>query len=521
MKQNSDGNTRSGFSGPLAILGLVLLAIGISVYFGLSEIRLAAWLSMGLGLVALVTAVVLSFKYVFGSVIGRRGLMNISTTISSLIFVVIIIVVNAISFGNYHRFDTTTLGQFTLSDQTKNLLETLKYPVSVLSFYEPGDPIGSYADNLLKEYESRTSKLSHKNIDPIIHPDQAEQYGITTFPTFVFESQGRRKLVLPQEVVVVTDQNYAFEVEHPFSSALLEVTGVAQRKVYFLTGHGEHDINSDYHYAREGLLNDLYLVGSLNLMTSPSIPADCAALIIAGPNTAISAPEVDIIKGYLAGGGQAMVLADPNFPSSFYPIVLAFGIEVTNGVVIDPTSNLNNRKDTPVVAQANNAFALPNTYFPGTTALFPLQQVADNLGGRQLLTSSADSWLETKFDPSSDPVFNSGTDIKGPLILGMLVAASPSKNTPTQSKTTRMVIIGDSDFASNTNIMNANNGDLFLNSVAWLAEETPLVNIRRNVLPFRQLVVNPAQTNFITYSSIFLMPVVVILIGVIIWWRRR
>lgn len=293
------------FSGLIAIIGLVFLVAGLSILFALTEIRVAAWVVMGIGVVFLAVAFISEFRNLSGALTGRRGRLNISTTVMASIFVGIVILANAISFNNYHRFDTTALGQFTLSDQTKNLLENLKTPVDVLAFYEPGDTIGDYADNLLTEYEKYTPKLSHKVIDPVAHPDQASQFGITQSPAFVFETQTHRKLVSYSDIITMDSQgNNSFEVEHPFSSALMEVTGVAQKKVYFLTGHGEHDINSDYSYAALGLQDDLYQVGIVNLLTDPTIPSDCAALIIASPKTPLTSPEVDIIKAYLQSGDR-------------------------------------------------------------------------------------------------------------------------------------------------------------------------------------------------------------------------
>jgi ABC-type uncharacterized transport system involved in gliding motility auxiliary subunit len=509
------------YSGLLAVFGLIVLAIGFIVLVIFEEIRPVAWGILGAGLVILAAAFILDLRRLSGSFTARKGRLRIGNTVIASIFIGIILIVNAISFSNYQHFDTTSMGQFTLSDQTKEMLSAIKDPVEVLSFYESGDPIGSYADNLLVEYERYTEKLKHKTVDPVVHPDQARQFGLTQFPAVVFESRSRQRIVTPQEIVLLGEEgNYSFEVEHPFTSALLEVTGKSQKKVYFLTGHGEQDTARDYSVAREGLLNDLYQVGTLNLLSNPSIPADCAVLIIAGPKTALESKEVKTIDAYLKGGGQVFILADPNFTVELNQILSPWGISLANGAIIDPTSNVAPRKDTPLVPQSKNAFNLPRTYFPGAIALIPQQQVADNLGGRTLLVTSDAAWLEKDYNASSESTFDENKDIKGPLIMGILIAASPVQGS-TQTKSTRLVIIGDSDFANNQNIVNGNNGDLFFNAVSWLAEETQLITIRRNVLPFRQLVIDPSQTNFLRYSSIALLPAVVIVIGGVIWWRRR
>lgn len=509
------------FSGLMAILGLAVMAIGLIIMLLLPEMNLGAWALLAIGVMLLAVAFVMDFRRVSSALTGRRGRLRIGTTVMVSMFLGITLLVNAISSSNFWRLDTTSLGQFTLSDQTKTMLANLKEPVEVLAFYEPGDPVGSYAANLLTEYERHTAKLSHKVVDPVVHPDQARQYGVSQPPSFVFRSQERRRLVSPQDIVILGGENFSFEVEHPFSSALLEVTGTVQKKVYFVTGHGEHNIDSDYSLARKGLLADLYLVGMLNLITDPTIPSDAAALILAGPKTALSNSEVQTIQRYLKSGGQVLILTDPNFPEGLNQIVSAWGVGLEDGTVIDPTSNVAPRKDTPVVPLNRNAFGLPTTYFPGAVALLPQEEAPADMGGRTLLDTSPASWLKKDYDASVEPAFDNGKDLKGPLTIGILIAAPPAEGTSPTAKATRLIIIGDSDFASNQHILNANNGDLFLNAVAWLAEETELITIRRNVLPFRQLVVDPAQVNFMRYSSIALLPLLVLMVGGVIWWQRR
>ncbi len=142
-----------------------------------------------------------------------------------------------------------------------------------------------------------------------------------------------------------------------------------------------------------------------------------------------------------------------------------------------------------------------------------------------LVWTSQESWLEKDFDPLIEPVFNEGVDLAGPFALGILIAAAPTEGAdgePTaESKLTRLIIIGDSDFASNEHFYNGNNSDLFLNSVNWLAEETELIAIHHKVLPFRRLIVGPETASFINYSSMGLLPLLVLVVGGIIWWRRR
>jgi ABC-type uncharacterized transport system involved in gliding motility auxiliary subunit len=377
------------------------------------------------------------------------------------------------------------------------------------------------------EYKNYTNKLTIEYIDPDEHPDRARQYGLTQYQTVVFESGGQHRLVSPSEIMQFDEQGtlIGVEAEHSFTSAILEVTGIAQKKVYFLTGHGEADINGNYSDACSGLRDDLYLIGTLNLITNPDIPSDCAVLIIAAPQTALTDGEVETINNYLRASGQVMILTDPDFPDGINQLISPWGVNLENGTVIDPTSNLAPKKDIPTVTAERDAFGLPTTYFPQAIAIIPQEEPPSDVRIQSLVQTSEESWLEKDYDPPKEPVFDDGRDVKGPLYLGVIIAALARDVTPGQSaeqaKLTGLVVIGDSDFASNQHFAQVNNADLFLNSVNWLAEETELITIHRAVTPFRRLAVNPGEANFINYSSLALPPILVLIIGGIIWWRRR
>jgi ABC-type uncharacterized transport system involved in gliding motility auxiliary subunit len=519
-------------------MGLVALLAGLIIMLLLPEIRLAAWGIMGVGVILLASAFVLDFRRVSRALTGRRGRFSTGTTVMASIFIGITLLINGISINFYQRIDATALSQFTLTPQTRDVLSALAKPVKALCFFVPEKDtygITTYAAALLMEYQNYTKNLTIEYIDPDQHPDRARQYKISQYQTVVFESGGQYRLVPPTAIIQTsTDQEgnlqiVGIEAEHSFTSAILEVTGVAQKRVYFLTGHGEADINGTYSYVRNGLRDDLYLIGTLNLITNPSIPADCAVLIIAAPQTPLTAGEVETIDRYLKAGGQTLILTDPNFPDGLEQLVSPWGVDLSNGTVIDPASSVAPRKDMPLVTSERNFFSLTSglnitAYFPGAIGVIPQETAPAGTEMQPLVWTSNDSWLEKDFDPTKEPVFNDGRDIKGPIAIGAVIAASPRDTggqSSEQGKIVRLAIIGDSDFASNEHFLEVNNSDLFLNTVNWLAEETELIAIHRTVTPFRRLAVNPDEANFINYSSLALPPILVLIIGGIIWWRRR
>jgi len=422
--------------------------------------------------------------------------------------------------------------------------------VQIMAFYIPGESIGEYAVNLLGEYQNYTDQLSMESIDPAEDPDVAREYGTTLiqeeyrYPTMVFEGDSGKRMVLFVEYCALTEEGQIVpvEAEHAFTSAILEVTGTIQKKVYFLTGHGESDIYSEYSYARQELLDNLFKVETLNLKVTPNVPEDCAALIIAAPQQSLVSSEVDTIQSYLESGGQAIFLTNPNPPQEVNQLLSPWGVKVEDGIVIDPSSYVSPNKDTPLVTWERNYFGFEKIYLPGATAIIPNPEYTPQLfqteeGAGQvvwisedsliqmsmLLGTTTDSWLEKDFDPLEEPEFDEGIDLEGPLLPGFIIYAPVIDETGLidEERVTTLMVIGDSDFASNEHFYSGNNGDLFLTAVDMLAAQAEIVSIEHKVLPFRRLIVSPEAERFINYSSIGLLPLLVMVIGSIIWWRRR
>jgi ABC-type uncharacterized transport system involved in gliding motility auxiliary subunit len=369
-----------------------------------------------------------------------------------------------------------------------------------------------------------TDKLTYQVIDPDESPEKARKYGVFQYQSVVFESGDNERMVYPSQIMSFDDQGnvQSIEAEHAFTSALLEVTGIAQKSIYFLTGHGEASLTGNYSYVLNGLRDDLYKVSELDLMSSAIIPQDCAVLVIASPRKPLLDAEVEAINKYLEEGGQALIMADPGFPEQLNQIVTRWGLKFDDGTVIDVTSSLGSRIDIPRVTGANNYFYTIGlnivSYFPGAVGVSYTSEDTETPWPTLVATSSA-SFLDIDFTTLETSVYSEEKgDVVGPLSIGMLVDGALTDD---QDKWTRIVALGDSDFASNEHYAQVNNADLLLNSVSWLADETKLISIRRAVLPYRRLVVNDDQTKFITYSSLMIPPILVLLIGGIIWWYRR
>lgn len=506
------------YTAVVAILGLVSLFVGLIFGLIMPGLRYYAWGILALGAALLAIAGVLDFRRVRGALVSRRGKFGLSTIVKVSLFSGIILLANAISVGTYHRFDFTGLAQFTLTSQTKEMLAELDKPVEILNFFTPSVPVtvSSYAKNLLTEYQSYTDQLTVRNIDPDLNPDQARQYRVNQlgakYGVTVFRSeQGQRQVYGPQITA---------EAEHAFTSAILEVTGIKQKKVYFLTGHGEHSIHSDYGIARSGLRDNLFQVDELDLLRTPSVPEDAAALIMAGPQQTYVTSEQEILKDYLENEGRIFMLWNPDPPPWLRQLLADWWVDIEDGMIVDPPSHVAPNQDTPLVPRIRNSFQLAETYFPGAAAVFPKETIPEGVALLPLVWTSPESWIETQFVLGEEPEFNEQSDRKGPLPIGALISTT-SADEAVDSKGTRLVLIGDSDFPSNRHFRNGNNGELFLTAVNWLTAGEQIISVDRKVLVARRLLLNPEQERFLHVSSIGLFPLLLLVAGGYVWWRRR
>jgi ABC-type uncharacterized transport system involved in gliding motility auxiliary subunit len=87
-------------------------------------------------------------------------------------------------------------------------------------------------------------------------------------------------------------------------------------------------------------------------------------------------------------------------------------------------------------------------------------------------------------------------------------------------KTARVVVFGDSDWIVNANIAIYANRDFVLNALNWVIGEEGGVTIRPRQMRFSNA---PIQSDTFIWLLVlsFLVPELILILGLVIWWRRR
>ena len=500
----------------LYLAGLALLASGI-IYIILHSFTLPLQISLGLVVVGLALFVLLDPERARVALTGRQARHGSNALLLSVGFIGILVVVNFIGNQYSHRWDLTEDQTNTLAPETIKTLESLKAPVTADAFYSSQFPIGTTQD-LLQNYKlSSNGKFDYQVIDPVQQPLKANQDQVTRDGTIVLRSEGRMEQV-----------SYASEQE--LTAALIRLANPGKRVVYFLTGHGEHDINGtdvkSYSEVKKALTAKNYTVNTLDLLSKPQVPDDAQAVIVAGPDKPLADTEVAALKAYVDKGGSLVYLTEPRPVTQFadQPDPLAaylaqsWGIQIGEDVVID----LDNQQ-APLVAIGSQlgSHSITDKMY-NVAVVLPVArsvsagQAPQGISLTQLVSTSQNSWGETDYQSiqNQQVTLDAGKDIPGPVPL-----AVAGENATTKS---RVVVIGDSDFASSQYYPAYGNSDFILNSIDWAAEQDNLISLTPKQTTNRFLLLPQQFTmGLILFGSVFLLPGIVLLTGITTWVQRR
>ncbi len=485
----------------------------------------------------------------------QSGTNALLTTIAVL---VILGGINFLAVRTPGQIDFTEIKQFSLAPQTKQVLKDLKQPVKVLVFTNQTDP---QQRSLLEQYKRlNPDRFSFEIIDPVSQPGLAEKYKIRTVGEVILETGDRTKTVEGG----LTETNLT-----PAVASLMR-----DRKVnaYVVQGHGEIPLSGGK-MNLDGLIAELKKrdinVNPLNLVEQKQIAEDADVLIVPGPKRTFLTSEVKLLSDYLKQGKSMLLMLDPDpekgdKSKGLDALLKDWGVELDGRLVVDASGSgqlLGLGPAIPLVTQYGDHpitkdFNQGPSFYPLSQAVSVKKPVADDQV-TELLKTNPQSWAEG--DPKQEKLaFDAARDRQGPLSLGVVItrkisaetakvpeakktdpnastspSPSPSTPTPTPSpsaspssnepkREAKLVVIGDSDFATVANPQ-VLNGDFFLNTVTWLGsgQDDPNLSIRPKEPKDRRIEMSPTTWRTLILAGLGFLPVAGFGSAAYLWWKRR
>ena len=523
--------------GLLGWLGVVLVFSAVAIRFLRPEWDWYPRLAVA-GLVCTLLYIMSQWREMARAMAGREARYGSLAVASIVVVLSILVAINYLSSRHNKRWDLTAAKQFTLSEQTRKVLQSLEKPVQIKVFAAPDD-FTRFRERL-DEFTYTSPKVSVEYVDAVKYPSRANQYKVEALGTVVFEYEGRTERV-------------SSDGEQELVNGLVKAVQGRQLKVYFVQGHGEHDVDASdrpgYSAIKSSLGSDNYAVDKIVLAQQKEVPADASVLVVAGPRTDFLPNELEMLKAYFKRGGKVLFMLDPparaDSPelTGIIALLKDWGIEIGNNVVVD-VSGLGQLfgagAEVPVAAKYN-----PHPITEGFRLMtgYPLARsigtISGNSSGRfpqTIVETSASSWAEsdiktltTSGEVKREPEKG---DKEGPVSLAAAVSApaeaptsapAPAANKPdeTPKPETRIAVFGDADFVANQWLGIQGNRDLFLNTVNWLAQQENMIAIRPKDPEDRRITLNRDQQSRIFWLTVLIIPGLILLAGVQTWWRRR
>jgi hypothetical protein len=480
---------------------------------------------------------------------GQRWSIRFNLAVSIGAAFALVVMVNYLAIRHFHRFHWTSDPVHRISPVTLQLLKSLTNEVRIIVFFDKRDPLYRPVEALLKEYAFVTPKL---RVDYVDYPrDLAranwvnQQYHFSALGAnnlVLFDANGKTKQVLQNELseydlsgILGGQTNEirrtAFRGEQLFNAALLSVTEANPRKAYFLQGHREHDPESDEPkegYSGFGALlrlsntqfEKLYLTGA------KEVPADCDLLLVAGPKDRFLDAELDQIDAYLNRGGRLLALLRSGPATGLERVLSRWSVEVGDNWVMDANNTINgldlvvtNFTSHDIVRKLLNCRLY--LYLPRSidrqreTRPRPDSARAEEL----FLTSKTGTALT---DIRNNLLTPSPRDRRGAIPLAVAVEKGGVQGVAATQGATRVVVVGESVFLGNTAIGNYANKDFAFMALNWLLDR-PQLQGGVGPRPVREykLIMTLGQRRCVRAILLAGMPGAVLLVGLVVWWRRR
>lgn len=475
-----------------------------------------------------------------GASFKKKGFRSgVYATVTSLLVIGAIIIVNLIVNAMAVQKDLTTTGEKSLTAETEELLAGLEDEITFYFLTKEGQSLSgldTYYDMYIQLYQRASDKITFETVDLLLNPKFAEQYTDKTVVQYslivVNEATQLSRYISVQDMVLteVTMDSYTFQyeevpvgidIEGQINAAIRYVTSGQQTSLYAVTGHGERGLGSE----GQNLLGKGNIIyNAFESMTAERVPEDCDVLYITTPQNDYTDTELAMFKEYADRGGDFLILAEKSGNAVNYEKLLAYcGVQVENSIILEGDASRHNPSSLlelyPTVDTTNDITKklssgnyLPVSY---AYALTLLKDTGVEYSVSRLLYTSSASYAKS-VENGSIKTTQLADDPVGPFNLGIYL-----KNT--ENKSEAVVLSGGFVFADDyLKLSNYANGSLLTGSVNYMAGADEVSTVRTISFETEEMItINAAQANTIAIILVIVVPVLLIVSGVYVMLRRR
>lgn len=450
----------------------------------------------------------------------------------TILSVGVLIAVNLLADQIPFKIDLSRNKIYSLSKETYQILSGLKQDLTIYALYKTGQENTDITE-ILRKYSDHTKKIQLKFIDPDKNPGFVKRYlkddENLNFGSLIIES-GKQFKVIPAHDLFNFDYSNPYQpnitslaIEQRVTGAIMYLSTGKAPKIYALEGHGESSLPLEI---TKQLETENYEIKPVNLYTD-SLPQDMDILLLTSPQRDLTHVEIDKIREFLSNGGRAIFLMDlqKNLPSNLQSLFQSYGLALQQIMIVEGGSTrfiqnnplwIQPEMGTHQILTPLISDKMP-VIIPYARGIKILETKKRSLTIEPLLTTSVSAWGKTDLDDPS--LEKSQKDLQGPFHIAVAVT---DQLTEDKSKQTKLIVIGNSMFAS-SEIINSipGNANFLMNSFSWLQDQNVNLGIKPKSLLTMRLDINSFQTLLFSGLVVIIIPLSVLGAGLMVWLRRR
>lgn len=487
-----------------------------------------------------------------------------NATLATIAVLAILGMINFLAFRYQVRIDFTETKIYTLSSLSQQTVAKLPQKLEVYLFERQPNNLDR---QLLENYQRNSPNFSYQVVNPQENLSLTQEFNVQEVGEVYLRYNGKKQLL--QTISPNTRLS-----ESLLTQAIAKIQQEKQFTVYILQGHGEptlDDKEGNLGQSVKALEDQGYIVKPLLLALNLVTPPDADIIIITTPQKRILPQEVKTLNTYLEKGGKLLVMLNAQSKSGIESILQSWGINLDERLLVDASGTgtmlglgaastiINDYGSHPITKDFNGISVYPLARGINTIKKDKTEAIA-------ILITNEQTWAES--DLKAEAVeFNENEDIKGPIDLGVALKRQliqplakkeekplpkennkkelldetkekkndstlpqpPSPQIPgktqlkeSQSKESKIVMIGNSNFITNGWFEQQLNGDVFLNTVNWLADDqTQVLSIRPRESKNRRLNLTSFSAGLLGWLALVIIPVLGFIASIFTFWQRR
>ena len=458
----------------------------------------------------------------------RSGAYSLAMVVISIVISVVVNLWVGVIPSQYTTFDVTANKLYSLTEETKGIMNTLRTNVSIYVLANENS-LDATLKKTLEQYEELSDYIEVTYVDPTINPNFHTQYTDAEISgnSLIVTSEKRSK-VIEYHSIYESSIDYStysstvtgYDGEGQISSAISYVISENMPKMYIIEGHGELSFEQNF---INTITKSNVEYETINLLKYDSVPEDAECIVVNAPTSDFSEDDTNKILNYLENGGNALIISTwtEELMTNFDKLLDYYQISIVDGIVMEADADAYYQSPfylLPDITYDDITSSVNDTYVfvPYAQGIVLPDETEDEISLTPLLTTSDDAYARSNITETME-YSKQNDDIDGPFVLGIKAV-----KTNADSESVAVIYSSENIFTDAADSMvSGANMNLLVGSLSVLIDKTEGIAIPVKSFEMSYLIIPQSDIVFIGLTITIIIPLIILTFGFVIWLKRR